>query len=137
MKKTESEANSDSEAKVAAIFRELVGERATRLDGGRHNRDSVAIIARALSPSAEDGASPDDGRARDIAFHLSDWASDAAFIVATQLFPERFTAAEIADGVEGFLIHAPNHVAAAAVLGGHPIDDIFEVGALRGTSDDD
>ena len=137
MNNTESESSSDSDAKVAAIFRELVGERATRLDGSHHNHDSVAIIARALSPSPDDRASPDDCRARDIAFHLSDWASDAAFIVATQLFPERFTAAELAHGVEGFLIHAPNHVAAAAALAGHPIDDIFEVGALRGPSNDD
>ena len=137
MKNTESEASSDSDAKVAAIFREMVGERANRLDGSHHNHDSVAIIARALSPCPDNRDSPDDHRARDIAFHLSDWASDAAFIVATQLFPERFTAAEIADGVEGFLIHAPNHVAAAAVLAGHPVDDIFEVGALRGPSDDD
>ena len=128
---TEPDANSDSDAKVAAIFRELVGDRASRLDGSHHNHDSVATIAQALSPS------PDDRIARDIAFHLSDWASDAAFIVATQLFPERFTAAEIADGVEGFLIHAPNHVAAAAVLAGHPVEDIFEVGALGGQGNDE
>ena len=120
MSNTESEANSDSDAKVAAIFRELVGDRASRLDGSHHNHDSVATIARALSPSPDDRNSPEDRTARDIAFHLSDWASDAAFIVAIQIFPERFTAAEIADGVEGFLIHAPNHVAAAAVLSGHP-----------------
>jgi hypothetical protein len=137
MKNTESKASSDSDVKVAAIFRELVGERASRLDGSHFNHDAVAIIAAALSPSPDDRASPDDCRAQDIAFHLSDWASDAAFIVATQLFPERFTAAEIADGVGSFLIHAPNHVAAAAALAGHPIDDIFEVGALRGPSDDD
>jgi hypothetical protein len=137
MKNTESEASSDSEAKVTAIFRELVADRAGRLNASHHNHDSVAIIARALSPCPDDRESPEDRRARDIAFHLSDWASDAAFIVAIQLFPERFTAAEIADGVEDFLIHVPNHVVAAAVLGGHPIDDIFEVGALRGTRDDD
>ena len=137
MSNTESKENSDSDAKVAAIFRELVGDRAARLDGSHYNHDSAATIARALSPSPDDRTSPEDVRARDIAFHLSDWASDAAFIVATQLFPERFTAAEIADGVEGFLIHAPNHVAAAAALSGHHIDDIFEVGALRGPSNGD
>ncbi|MGH2548563.1 MAG: hypothetical protein ACRDHN_04190 [Thermomicrobiales bacterium] len=64
---------------------------------------------------------------RDIAFHLTDWAADAAFLVALHLFPERFTAEEIADGIESFLIHAPNHVAAAAVLSGWPPKDIFGV----------
>ena len=119
--------NADSDAKVAAIFRELVGERASRLDGSRYNHDSAAAIAHALSPCPGDRSSPADRTARDIAFNLTDWASDAAFIVAVQLFPERFTAAEIADGIEKFLIHASNHVAAAAVLSGHPAEDIFGV----------
>jgi hypothetical protein len=121
MNDAKSEANSDVDLKVATIFREIVGEVASRLEGSHYNNDSAATIARALS------SSPDDRTARDIAFHLSDWASDAAFVVAIQLFPERFTAAEIAEGVEGFLIHAPNHVAAAAALFGHPVEDIFGV----------
>lgn len=137
MNNLESDEDSDSAAKVAAIFRELVGDRAARLDGSHYNRDSAATIARALSPCPDDRNSPEDIRTRDIAFHLTDWASNAAFIVATQLFPDRFTAAEIADGVESFLIHAPNHVAAAAALSGHPIEDIFEVGALKGPGIDD
>ena len=121
MSNTESDANSDIDAKVAAIFRELVGDRASRLDGSHYNHDTAAAISAALA------SSPDDRTAHDIAFNLTDWASDAAFIVALQLFPERFTASEIADGVEDFLIHAPNHVAAAAVLSGYPAEDIFGV----------
>jgi hypothetical protein len=137
MSNPESKEPSNSDAKVAAIFRELVDDRAGRLESSHYNDDSVAAIARALSASPENRALPEGVRARDIAFHLSDWASNAAFIVATQIFPERFTAAEIVHGVEGFLIHAPNHVAAAAALYGYPIEDIFEVGALRGPSEDD
>ena len=121
MSNNPSDANSDSDAKVAAIFRELVGERVSRLSGSHYNQDTAAAITGALA------SSQDDRTARDIAFNLTDWASDAAFIVAIQLFPERFTAAEIADGIERFLIHAPNHVAAAAVLSGHPAEDIFGV----------
>lgn len=121
------ESESHSDAKVAAIFRELAGENCCRLDGSHYNHDSAVVIAQALQHLGE-------ARAKDIAFHLSDWASDAAFIVAVQLFPERFTAAEIADGVERFLIHAPNHVAAAAVLAGHSVEDIFEVGVRVGGS---
>jgi hypothetical protein len=32
-------------------------------------------------------------------------------------------------------VHAPNHVAAAAKLGGWPIADIFEIGALDAARD--
>lgn len=130
MSETESTENSDSRAKVTAIFRELVGDRAVRLDASRHNADVIATIAQALSPS------PGDRRAHVIAFHLSDWASDAAFIVAAQLFPDRFTPAEIADGVEAFLVHVPNHIAAAAALSRHPIQEIFIVGAVSHSSDE-
>jgi hypothetical protein len=121
MSDNQPDTNSDSGVKVATIFRELVGERASRLNGSHYNHDTAAAIFDALA------SSPDDRTVRDIAFNLTDWASDAAFIVALQLFPERFTAAEIADGIESFLIHAPNHVAAAAVLSGHPAEDIFGV----------
>ncbi|MDR3404693.1 MAG: hypothetical protein P4L99_19475 [Chthoniobacter sp.] len=112
---------SNVRTKVAGIFRELVGERVSRLDGSHYNHNTAAAIAGALA------ASEDDRTARDIAFHLTDWNSDAAFIVALQLFPERFTADEIASGVERFLIHAPNHVTAAAVLSSWPAEDIFGV----------
>jgi hypothetical protein len=68
----------------------------------------------------------------DLAFHLSDWRADAAFLMALQLAPERFTAAEVRAGVTAFLVHAPNHLAAAAKLGGWPIEDVFGIGALGG-----
>jgi hypothetical protein len=58
-------------------------------------------------------------KAKAIAFHMADWNSDAAFVVAVHLFPERFTAEEIAAGVRMFLIHAPNHIRAACVLTGN------------------
>jgi len=75
-------------------------------------------------------------RAQDIGFHLSDWHAEAAFLVAAHLFPDRFTPAEISAGISAFLIHAPNHVAAAAALYGYPVEDIFEVGALDGPVED-
>jgi hypothetical protein len=59
-----------------------------------------------------------------------------AFVVALLLFPEQFNAEEIAEGIESFLIHAPNHIAAAAKLMGFPVQDIFGVGALSGNDDD-
>ena len=76
-------------------------------------------------------------RAYDLAFHLSDWREDAAFLVAFALAPERFTPEEVEDGLGAFLVHAPNHVAAAAKLAGWPIADIFEVGALDAAKEHD
>jgi hypothetical protein len=107
--------------KVMAIFRELAGERAARLGepGVQVTRDT---LARALSADYRPNS------ASDIAFHLVDWHSDAAFIMAVQLFPERFTPDELVTGVDMLLIHAPNHLAAAAKLAGHPIQDVFEIG---------
>ena len=35
---------------------------------------------------------------------------------------------ELVAGADLLLVHAPNHLAAAATLVGHPIEDIFEVG---------
>ena len=60
------------------------------------------------------------------------WHQDGLIIVAITMFPERFTQEEIRCGVIMFLVHAPNHIAAAAKLGGWPVEDIFEVGALDG-----
>ncbi len=119
-----------SREKAAVLFKELIGEKAARLDGSHYNGDSAKVIAEALASFGEE-------RAKDIAFHLTDWASDAAFIVALQLFPERFSTEEIEDGVRDFLIHAPNHVAAAAALGGWPVNNIFKIRNFLGPEDDD
>lgn len=110
--------------KVAAIFRELVGDRVDRLNGSRPATEAMGKLGEGLASDYPDEV------AADIAFHLADWNSDAAFLVAVHLFPERFTSEEIADGVRDFVIHAPNHVAAAAKLAGHPIEVIFDVGPL-------
>ena len=70
-----------------------------------------------------------------IAFHLSDWGNDAAFIVALHLFPEKFSQEEIEKGIYQFLPHVPDHLAAAAKLFGTPVTDVFDVGALDGEND--
>jgi hypothetical protein len=98
-------------AKVASIFAELVGERASRLAGSTTGTEAERAIAAALK--REHGAEV----AKKIAFHLMDWNSDAAFLVALLLFPERFSAEETDAGVAMFLLHAPAHVLAAAKLG--------------------
>jgi hypothetical protein len=70
--------------------------------------------------------------AYDLAFHLSDWRADAAFLLALHLAPDRFSLEEVKEGVTQFLMHAPNHVVAAAKLGGWPVEDVFGIGALEG-----
>lgn len=104
--------------KAMTILTELAGERAPKLRvNGAHD-----VIAGALKH--EFGLE----RADDVAFHLSDWAEDAAFLIALHLFPERFDVDEIRAGVMAFLIHAPNHINAAAHLAGWPLQDVFGVG---------
>jgi len=55
-------------------------------------------------------------KAKELGFHLMDWHSNAEFILALSLFPERFTDAEIRQGVIWFLVHAGYHILEAARL---------------------
>jgi hypothetical protein len=119
----------DVTRKVREIFTTLSGDRAQRLEG-LLPEDVREAIAQSLQ------ADYDPDRSSNIAFHLLDWNSDAAFLVALLLYPERFTKQEISVGVTSFLVHAPNHLAAAAKLFGTPIEDTFEVNALVGDDDD-
>ena len=109
--------------KVEAIFRELAGDRVAMLNPSRLPESITSTITEALA--GESGDAEAILHADQIAFNLTDWNAEAAFLVALHLFPERFTPEEIRDGVEAFLIHAPHHVIAAARLAGHPTDDIF------------
>ena len=106
-------------AKVNAIFRELVGERADNLLGDKPARTANDILGHALA------ADCDVLKADEMAFHLVDWNSDAAFLVAFMLFPERFTPEELRAAVNMFLVHVPAHVMAAARIGGYETKDIF------------
>ncbi len=86
-------------------------------------------IARALA------AEYSETDAQDIAFHLTDWSGDCAFLLALLLHPDRFSDVEIRSGIMNFLIHAPNHIAAAAKLYGFGIQDVWSLGQL--VRDDD
>lgn len=104
--------------KVDAIFREMAGERAARLDGS-------VVAASAMSAITAAYADENPSIAEDIGFHMADWNSDAAFIVALHLFPERFTPSEVRDGIGLFLCHAPNHIREACRLTGHYVWESF------------
>jgi hypothetical protein len=109
---------------VRAIFSEHFGDAASRSER--------VLEGHLLDGILEGFPSMEFESAYDLAFHLSDWQGDAAFIIALSLAPERFTKQEIADGIMGFLCHAPNHVAAAAKISGLPVTDIFKLGVLDG-----
>ena len=113
--------------KVHDIFVQLPGARMNGVDPGTVS--DYGAIAEAIA--GEFGPE----LAQQIAFHLTDWTSDAAFLVAAALFPGRFTAEEMRAGVLWMIVHAPNHVAAAAKLAGYPIRDIFNVGPLNEDSE--
>ncbi|HEY4415854.1 MAG TPA: hypothetical protein VGO57_09195 [Verrucomicrobiae bacterium] len=109
--------------KVGAIFRELAGARARALDGTIFPAAITSAITAALS--SKDATESEMLHKDEIAFHLTDWNYDAAFLVALHLFPERFTPEEIQAGVGLFLVHVPSHVIAAARLSGNSTDDVF------------
>ena len=112
--------------KVQSIFSEIAGEHSERLNGLMVSARAREAITRALTGSY--GLQT----AEKVAFHMTDWNSDAAFIVAMHLFPERFSAEEIEAGIGLFLAHAPNHIRAACGLTGSyvwenfPDDDEFQ-----------
>ncbi|MEJ0000305.1 MAG: hypothetical protein WDO13_14780 [Verrucomicrobiota bacterium] len=109
--------------KVISLFRELVGDRASRLEGAHFPADINSRITAALTQPGEDPVSKDP-----IGFHLVDWQRDAAFIVALILYPEKFTDEEIREEIDSFLCHVPAHVLEAARLAGYPTENIFRTG---------
>ncbi len=59
--------------------------------------------------------------ARDIAFHLSEWFEEAAFLVALHLDPNRFSKTEIKAGVSDVLAYVLDHMWEAARVAGVPL----------------
>ncbi|MCZ8227530.1 MAG: hypothetical protein O9249_00185 [Burkholderiaceae bacterium] len=113
-------------AKVFQIFTEAFGDRAALFKGGLPARAANDVLGAALAEEM------DPIVADEVAFHLVDWETDAAFVVALTLFPERFTAEELQAAVAMFLVHVPAHVLAAARLAGYDTRDTF-AGAVDAT----
>ena len=124
------DAHDTLDEKVLAIFRDAFGERSDQLRGDTAAFDGLYALQKALTD--EFGLETAD----QIAFHFVECNSHAAFIVAVCLFPERFTEEELLVGAEMLAADAPDHLAAAAKLLGHPVTDVFQVGALDSRSPD-
>ena len=108
--------------KVDAIFKGLAGDRAQVLRGDVNARQANDVLGQALAAEFD----LDPLKADQLAFNLVDWNADAAFLVAVMLYPERFTQAELAAGVGMLMVHAPDHVVAAARIGGYGISEALE-----------
>jgi len=117
----------DTYQKAKNILKDFYGVFSNNFDGSKPaNEKTVKAITDAL---VEDFGQE---KAKEIAFHLTDWGNDAAFILALHLFPEKFSKDEIEKGIYQFLPHVPDHLAAASKLFGTPVTDVFDVGALDG-----
>jgi hypothetical protein len=68
--------------------------------------------------------------ARDVAFHMTDWLDDLETFFQFCQEPEAQSSEEVNELLIQFLVHVPNHLAAAAKLYTEmPVTDIFGVGA--------
>ena len=73
-----------------------------------------------------------DAAVRDIVFHMTDWLDDLDRYHTFCEAPEAPSTAEVEELLKDFLVHVPNHLAAASKLyTGIPVTDMFDVGAAR------
>ena len=95
--------------------------------------DPQAIRAR-IAEVARREMELSDTVANDVAFHMTDWLDDLDAYSRFCADPSRMSDAEVSKLLIGFLVHVPNHLAAASKLYTDvPVTDIFGVGA---TSED-
>jgi len=91
-----------------------------------------SAIERAVTKEA--GVSP--AIARDVAFHMTDWLDDLRSYYEFCEAPERLSTEAAEKMLIAFLIHVPNHIAAASkLLLDIPVADVFEVGATTESDD--
>ena len=99
---------------------------------------NAAVIRDRIAAVAESEAELEHGAAREVAFHMTDWLNDLSAFVAFCGAPESGTADQVNEMLLAFLLHVPNHVAAAAkVYADYPVSDIFGVGAVGASNGTD
>ncbi len=75
---------------------------------------------------------------RNVAFHMTDWQSDFSKLNELLSNPESMSSERVNNLLIDFLIHVPNHVAAASkLLLGIPVSDVFGVGATTESEGED
>ena len=92
----------------------------------------LAKIQDSIERALEQNDYEDAARRHDIAFHLTDWLEDLQEWAAYCERPEDFDADATVRIMTAFLIHVPNHLAAASKLMlDIPVGDVFAVGAIE------
>lgn len=95
------------------------------------NQSDISRVIQAALESNEIGTGQSQ---RDIAFHMTDWLDDLQSWHSFCSNPESMDSDKLVELMTSFLIHVPNHLAAASKLMlDIPVADIFDVGA---TTDD-
>lgn len=88
-----------------------------------------AIRARIQDVARREAELPEEA-AYDVAFHMTDWLDDLEAYWRFCAEPDKMSDEDVNKLLIGFLVHVPNHVAAAGKLHtGMPVQDIFEIGA--------
>jgi hypothetical protein len=86
----------------------------------RSRIEHIAATKAKLGPSAS----------ADVAFHLTDCRGDLEELLGFYADPDAYSDAQVYDLLIRFLVHVPNHLAAASKLfTGVPVTDVFGVGA--------
>ncbi|MFA6044807.1 MAG: hypothetical protein WC718_07475 [Phycisphaerales bacterium] len=84
----------------------------------------VKVFSRSLGKDA----------AQELGFHLVDWSGDLYDLGNAIENHEPLTDKELKRLLLSFLVHAPNHINAAAfILLGWPVTDFFDLGAVKGS----
>ncbi|HEV2695434.1 MAG TPA: hypothetical protein VG347_21240 [Verrucomicrobiae bacterium] len=98
--------------------------------------DTESVRARICEVIRHEADFP-DAVVKDIAFHLTDWLNDLEAYARFCADPDSMSDEEISQMLTGFLVHVPNHIAAASkLLTGVPVTDIFKVGATSEDTND-
>jgi len=97
----------------------------------------ASIIRKCIEDAARSEAELSVEIARDVSFHMTDWLDDLALYVDFCRNPLAFSPAQVNDLLIKFLVHVPNHVAAASKLYTDiPVTDVFGIGATDGDTRD-
>jgi hypothetical protein len=92
--------------------------------------DPQAIRARIAEVARHEMEIP-DALSDDVAFHMTDWLDDLDAYSRFCADPNSLSDAEAGEMLTRFLVHVPNHLAAAGKLyTGMSVTDIFQIGAV-------
>ena len=87
-------------------------------------------IQGAIEAAVRKEAELPEATVRDVAFHMTDWLDDLCRFYEFCKAPTDFSTRKIEEMLIRFLVHVPNHIAAASkLLTDIPVTDIFGVGA--------